>query len=167
MLKEILISQEFANVSTFLSAVGSLGAVIVALYVANKSNRPKVNIHSYNGVIAGIQKIEGYMIFITNKSPNLNLTIQTPLYVRLKKKLFTKEQKGIIFTDNHQLDMTFALPKTLKYGEGHIFCLIGNQIKEVLEKCSQKKITFQISDTIGNVFYHKVDREKLEESLKK
>jgi hypothetical protein len=164
-ISKIIVSKEFENISIFLSSIGSLGAILVALHLANKNIKPIVDVYGYIGAITSMPDRTAYIITIVNKSPYLNLVLSVPLYALTKRKFLNTKQDGLIFSNNQQLDNVLNMPKTLKYGESHIFYILPAQVESTLKACKYSKIKFIISDSIGNKFEHIVERKILKKVI--
>lgn len=163
MNKEVILqfisSSIFANICTFLSAVGTLAAVIVSLYLSSKSEKIKYKItRNYTIPIGFVGDFfqNYYSISLINKSRYMDIRIESMPYIKQPKV-------NLLITTNFDWENTNQLPKTIKYGEKYTITLDKKMIINLLKTISQNKITVVFKDTLGNVYKYKIKRKELED----
>lgn len=154
-------SNLFANICTFLSAVGTLGAVIVSLHLSRKSERVKYKI-TRNFIIpigfAGDFLGNYYSLSLINLSKYLSITIESNPYIQTSKGNLTLI-KNIDWEDKNRL------PKVINYGEKYTITIDKNTVKEILQNVENKKIKIIFKDIFGKIYVHKINRKELEQFI--
>ena len=157
--------QLFANICSAFSAVGTVGAVIVSLYLIFRENRVKYKITSNTITILNPLTNEhvasGYGVNIVNLSFNKNIMLNQSIAVKCP------HNKLLLLLVNLKLPKEFITPKVLSPGEDFTFLIEKIQIKEILEKVKYKKITLFFRDKSNMKYKIKIKRKDLEAYLNK
>ncbi len=123
-MKEFFEGQLFANICSAFSAIGTVGAVIISLYLILRENSVKYKVTGNQVRITNYPAmkniISGYGINIVNLSYNKN--------IMLKQSLFVKQNKNVNLSLllNLELPDSFITPKILGPGEDFTFLIEEN-----------------------------------------
>ena len=157
--------QLFANLCSAFSAIGTVGAVIISLYLIFRENTVKYKVTGNIMVITDYPSlgeiINGYGINIVNLSYNKNIMLKQSLYVKQNKKT------NIVLLVNLNLPKSFITPNVLGPGEDFTFFIEAKQIKHILENVKEKKIRLFYYDKSNKKYETKIDREDLKIVLEK
>ena len=168
-MEKFISSDLFANLCQFFSAVGTVAAVVVSLYLSCIKTRIKfrtsgdtIDIINPNGVKLE-KKISGYCVKIVNCSDERNIYLKQGLYYipdSLKKK------KGFaIILPIVELNHFFPIQKDLGPGDEFEFFLSKTQIMTILDDCKKKQIKLFFVDKYNRKYYVKVERSQLKKRL--
>jgi len=164
-MQEFIESQLFANICSAFSAVGTVGAVIISLYLILRDNKIKYKMTGNtitmmnpftNDVVA-----DGYGINIVNLSFNKNMMLKQSLYVKCPKG------KVLLLLVNLKLPKEFITPSMLSPGENFTFLIEKKQIREILDKVKSKMVTIYFMDQSNLTYKLKVKRSELEKIIEK
>ena len=161
--KEILdfiSSNLFANICTFLSAIGTLGAVIISLYLSRKNEKVKYKITRNLVVPVGFvgDFLENfYSLSLINLSKYLSITIESNPYIEIPNKK--------LFLSNIDWENTNQLPKVINYGEKYTVTIDRKAVSTLLQNVKSKKIKFFFKDVFGKIYKYKINRKELEHFL--
>lgn len=165
VLLNFLSGQLFANLCSAFSAIGTVGAVVVSLFLIFRENKVKSIV---TGNIMGIADypslgkiINGYGVNIINLSYNKNILLKQSLYVKQNKKT------NLALLVNLSLPKNFITPNILGPGEDFTFFIEAKQIKYILENIKDKKIKLFYYDKCNKKYQIKLNREDLEMVLQK
>ena len=154
-------SNLFSNICTFLSAVGTIGAVIVSLHLSRKNEKIKYKI-TRNFIIpigfVGDFLENYYSLSLINLSKYLSITIESNPYIQTPKGNLTVI-KNIDWEDKNQL------PKVINYGEKYTITIDKATVQEILQNVKAKKIRFIFKDIFGIIYVHKINRKELEQFI--
>lgn len=157
--------QLFANICSAFSAIGTVGAVIISLYLIFRENRVKYkmtgNTVTLLNPITNENVTSGYGINIVNLSFNKNIMLNQSIAVKCSNN------KLLLLLVNLKLPKEFITPKILAPGEDFTFLIEKVQIKEILEKVKYKKITIFFRDKSNIKYKIKIKRKVLEDYLNK
>ncbi len=149
----------FANICTFLSAIGTLGAVIVSLHLSRKNEKIKYKI-TRNFVIpvgfVGNYLENYYSLSLINLSRYLSITIESNPYIEISNTNLT-------LINNIDWDNTNQLPKAINYGEKYTITIDKNTVNEILKTVNDRKIKFVFKDIFGKTYKYKIKRKELEQ----
>ena len=155
----------FSNLCSAFSAIGTVGAVIISLYLIFREKNIKYKV---TGNIIGITNyptmgkiISGYGVTIINLSYNKNIMLKQSLYVKQSKK------QNLALLVNLKLPEKFITPKILGPSEDFTFFIDEKQIKYILENVTNKKITIFFYDKENKKYKIKINREDLEDVIAK
>ena len=157
----IISSNLFANICTLLSAVGTISAVIVSLYLSRKNEKIKYKItRNFIIPIGFVGDFLGnyYSLSLINLSKYLSITIESNPYIQTSKGNLTLI-KNIDWENKNQL------PKVINYGEKYTITIDKSTAKEILQNVKNKKIKFIFKDIFGKVYIHKINRKELEQFI--
>ena len=157
----IISSSLFANICTLLSAVGTISAVIVSLYLSRKNEKIKYKItRNFIIPIGFVGDFLGnyYSLSLINLSKYLSITIESNPYIQTSKGNLTLI-KNIDWENKNQL------PKVIKYGKKYTITIDKSTAKEILQNVKNKKIKFIFKDIFGKVYIHKINRKELEQFI--
>lgn len=157
----IISSSLFANICTLLSAVGTISAVIVSLYLSRKNEKIKYKItRNFIIPIGFVGDFLGnyYSLSLINLSKYLSITIESNPYIQTSKGNLTLI-KNIDWENKNQL------PKVINYGEKYTITIDKSTAKEILQNVKNKKIKFIFKDIFGKVYIHKINRKELEKFI--
>ena len=157
----IISSSLFANICTLLSAVGTISAVIVSLYLSRKNEKIKYKItKNFIIPIGFVGDFLGnyYSLSLINLSKYLSITIESNPYIQTSKGNLTLI-KNIDWENKNQL------PKVINYGEKYTITIDKSTAKEILQNVKNKKIKFIFKDIFGKVYIHKINRKELEQFI--
>jgi len=157
----IISSSLFANICTLLSAVGTISAVIVSLYLSRKNEKIKYKItRNFIIPIGFVGDFLGnyYSLSLINLSKYLSITIESNPYIQTSKGNLTLI-KNIDWENKNQL------PKVINYGEKYTITIDKSTAKEILQNVKNKKIKFIFKDIFGKVYIHKINRKELEQFI--
>ena len=157
----IISSSLFANICTLLSAVGTIGAVIVSLHLSRKNEKIKYKItRNFIIPIGFVGDFLGnyYSLSLINLSKYLSITIESNPYIQTSKGNLTLI-KNIDWENKNQL------PKVINYGEKYTITIDKSTAKEILQNVKNKKIKFIFKDIFGKVYIHKINRKELEQFI--
>lgn len=154
---EFMSSNLFANICTLISAIGTLAAVIVSLYLSRKNEKVKYKI-TRNYIIpigfVGNFLEQYYSISFINLSKYLSITIESNPYIKARDKNLVL--MNIDWEDKNQL------PKVINYGEKYTITIDKNTIIEMLENVNRRNIIIVFKDILGKVYKYKIRRIELE-----
>ncbi len=156
---DFISSSLFANICTFLSAVGTLGAVIISLHLSRKNEKIKYKI-TRNFIIpvgfVGNYLENYYSLSLINLSRYLSITIESNPYIEISNMNLT-------LINNIDLDNANQLPKVINYGEKYTITIDKKTVKEILQNVNDKKIKFVFKDIFGKTYKYKINRKELEQ----
>lgn len=155
-------SSLFSNICTFLSAIGTLAAVIVSLYLSEKNEKIKYKItRSYTIPIGFVGNFlqNYYSISLINKSRYMDIHIESMPYIKQQKM-------NLAITTNIDWEGSNELPKTIKYGQKYTITLDKKVVANLLNMVDGNNITIVFKDTLGNMYKHKIKRKELEIFIK-
>ena len=165
ILLEFLESQLFANICSAFAAIGTVGAVIISIYLILRDNKVKykmtANTIDMINPINNQRIVSGYGINIVNLSYNQNIMLKQSMYVYCSKK------ETLLLLINMNLPKEYITPNVLYPGEDFTFVIEKEQIKEILNKSNNKKIKFYFMDKSNIKYTLKLKRTILEEFLNK
>ena len=155
---DFISSSLFANICTFLSAIGTLGAVIISLHLSRKNEKIKYKI-TRNFVIpvgfVGDYLENFYSLSLINLSRYLSITIESNPYIEIFNKNLT-------LVNNIDWDNTNQLPKVINYGEKYSVTLDKKTINMILKNVKGKRIKFVFKDVFGKTYKYIINRKELE-----
>lgn len=143
MFGEINVSIDFGNVWEILTAVGTVGAVIVSLYFSLKSNKKEIS------VIFGkdISFQERYQLTLSKNPVDMFLLTEVWIIQNFKKKKLSVEEMEIL--NSKEFSAGYSLPYL--FSDLNIIILTFYNID--LDEYSGEKVKFLIIDSNGNKFY--------------
>lgn len=143
MFGEINISIDFGNVWEILTAVGTVGAVIVSLYFSLKSNKKEIS------VILGknISFQDMYQLTLSKNPVDMFLLTEVWIIQNFKKKKLSVEEMEIL--NSKELSAGYSLPYL--FSDLNIIILTFYNID--LDAYIGEKVKFLIIDSNGNKFY--------------
>lgn len=165
---EFIESDLFANLCQLFSALGTVGAVIVSLYIIFKQNKIKVKLTATTIDLLSerINKyISGFSVTICNLSSTQNIFLKQSLYMKKDKK----DEKGndlLLFVPVPKIIELFPFKSVISPGEEYTFFLAKKQIKCALEESKSKLLKFYFMDKFNKKYSIKVKRSDLEKRLK-
>ena len=154
----------FANICSAFSAIGTVGAVIISLYLIFRENKVKYKVKTNTVTImnpANDKYIQGYGINIVNLSYNKNLMLNQSIVVKCPKN------KELVLLVDLKLPKEFITPKILSPGEDFTFFIEKEQIEEILKRIKSKKIIIYFRDKANIKYKTKIKRKELEEYFSK
>lgn len=158
---EFMSSSLFSNICTFISAIGTLAAVIVSLYLSRKNEKIKYKI-TRNFIIpvgfVGNFLDNYYSVSLINLSKYLTITIESNPYIKAPKINLT-------IINNIDWENKNQLPKVIHYGEKYTITMDKNTISEILKSTDKGKITIVFKDIFGKMYKHKIKRKELEQFI--
>jgi len=158
---EFMSSSLFSNICTFISAIGTLAAVIVSLYLSRKNEKIKYKI-TRNFIIpvgfVGNFLDNYYSVSLINLSKYLTITIESNPYIKTPKINLT-------IINNIDWENKNQLPKVIHYGEKYTITMDKNTISEILKSTDKGKITIVFKDIFGKMYKHKIKRKELEQFI--
>lgn len=164
-MQNFLEGQLFANICNAFSALGTVGAVIISLYLIFRENNVK---YKMSGSITGItnypypgNNTSGYGVNIVNLSYNKNIMLKQSLYVKQNK------ERALLLLLNLKLPEIFITPSVLGPGEDFTFFIEKKQIEYILKNVPYKKIELYYLDKCNKKYSIKVKREDLKIILEK
>lgn len=152
----------FENICMAFTALGTVGATIVALYFSYRENRVKYLVQSDKKAkkIWLTRKIDfAYVIKIHNISLNRNIMLTENFSVKCSKK----EEDSSFKLERIGLQEKYLLPHDIVPGETFIFLIRINQIEQILKKVNKEKITIYFFDKLNNKYKIKIKRRDLVE----
>lgn len=161
-------SYEIINiVLQILSIIGTFSAVVVALYLAIRKEKPRVNIISsiYHQIVPGKEGSNYLGILITNVSDiPIEIVQSFVLYVGKKGK---REGKHLMINASKTLTGYISLPVTIEYGKRYDFWIDKTLAKTILSKIehSRKYIDFGFTTTVKKQCNHRIKRSVIIEFL--
>lgn len=158
---EFMSSSLFSNICTFISAIGTLAAVIVSLYLSRKNEKIKYKI-TRNFIIpvgfVGNFLDNYYSVSLINLSKYLTITIESNPYIKMPKINLT-------IINNIDWENKNQLPKIIHYGEKYTITMDKNTISEILKSTDKGKISIVFKDIFGKTYKHKIKRKELEQFI--
>ena len=158
---EFMSSSLFSNICTFISAIGTLAAVIVSLYLSRKNEKIKYKI-TRNFIIpvgfVGNFLDNYYSVSLINLSKYLTITIESNPYIKMPKINLT-------IINNIDWENKNQLPKVIHYGEKYTITMDKNTISEILKSTDKGKIIIVFKDIFGKTYKHKIKRKELEQFI--
>ena len=145
----------FENICMAFTALGTVGATIVALYFSYRENR--VNYKITENIIIDKSTNEcnvGYGIDIVNKSLNKNIMLKQSIFVELPKK------KYLPLSVNPNLPKDYITPEVLAPGYNFTFFVSKEQINNILEHVKTRKVTIFFSDNLNKKYKKKIKEKK-------
>ena len=154
-------SNFFANICTLFSAIGTIGAVIMSLYLSKKNEKIKYKIITeYIFPIGyGIHNTDKYYsISLINLSRYLAIHIESMPYIRTHKM-------NLAIKYNIDWEEKNQLPKIINYGEKYTITIDKMIAKSILNDINTNKIIFTFTDVFGKNYEHKIKRKELEKFI--
>ena len=143
----------------FLSAIGTLGAVIVSLHLSRKNEKIKYKI-TRNFVIpvgfVGNYLGNYYSLSLINLSRYLSITIESNPHIEISNTNLT-------LINNIDWDNTNQLPKVINYGEKYTITIDKKTVNEILKNVKDRRIKFVFKDIFGKTYKYKIHRKELEQ----
>ena len=157
-------SDFFANIAMAISALGTIAAVIVSLYLSRRGEKIKYKIQrqlsvplNYVGDFSLLFDIE-----LVNLSTNNQIIISSFPYLKTGNKHIILKNYVPIYDVNED---SYKFPRKLNYGESLIVS-IDKEIRAELLKCSRNNFYLVIQDVLGNKYKYRIRRKELEIILK-
>ena len=164
-LIKIINSATFVNVCQFFSALGTMGAVIISLYVLLRGSKVKTIITSSTFENCYQDKsISGYSATILNASHDKNIYLKQGLFVLAEKK----DEKGndrMMLLPIIELIKLFPHKSVLGPGEDYTFFISEKHMKSILKYTQKKNIAFYFIDKFNKKYAFKIKRNDLEKKL--
>lgn len=157
-------SDFFANIATAISALGTIAAVIVSLYLSRRGEKIKYKIQrqlsvplNYVGDFSLLFDIE-----LVNLSTNNQIIISSFPYLKTGNKHIILKNYVPIYDVNED---SYKFPRKLNYGDSLIVS-IDKETRNKLLKCTGNNFYLIIQDVLGNKYKYRIRRKELEIILK-
>ncbi|MGN1311947.1 MAG: hypothetical protein ACI4U4_02905 [Bacilli bacterium] len=164
-------SDFFANLCELFSAIGTVSAVVLSLYILFSQRKVKVFI-STNTIdiispysMKDVKSICGYSATICNTSNEKNIYLKQPLYVKMDKP----DEKGksiMMLIPIVELNNVFPHKESIGPGEDFTFFISEKHIRYIMKNNSQKNIFCYFMDKNNKKYKFKIKRKDLEERMK-
>ncbi|WP_413487009.1 hypothetical protein [Carnobacterium maltaromaticum] len=143
MLGEININIEFGNLWEVLTAIGTIGAVVVSLYFSLKSNKKEIS------VILGkdIRFQDEYQLTLSKNPIDMFLLTEVWIIQNFKKKKLSVKEMDIL--NSKEVSVDYSLPYLFSDLNIIILSFYNNNLDEYIGK----KVKFLVIDSNGNKFY--------------
>jgi len=117
---------DIGKITDWLSAIGTIGAVIVALYLANRERRPRAMVEaSFTYLVDEISGIPNEPITISVRIVNTGFI---PIHLKECTVQMDKKRRMVFLDGRHRVE------KILQQGEGYEHVLDYHQVKNALRK---------------------------------
>lgn len=166
----IINSEIFVNICGFFSALGTMGAVIVSLYVLFKQNKIDAKMTSATIDMVPFEctrknlHISGYSVTICNLSSSQNIYLKQGLYLRTNVT-DEKNNKLLLFIILPEIIKIFPFKNIIGPGEEYTFFLSEKQIKTALSRTKSKNLKFYFVDKFNRKYNIAIKRTELEKRL--
>ena len=151
----------FANIATAISAIGTIAAVIVSLYLSRKGDKIKYKIQRKITVPLNVAcncKLL-YDVELINLTRNNQIIISSFPYIRAKNKNVILKNYMPIYESNED---SYTFPRKLNYGDNFIVSIDKRTTSELLSYSNNKKFILIIQDVLGQKYKYKIKRKELE-----
>ena len=164
-LVSFLESQLFSNIISSAVAIGTIGAVIVALYLGLRKKKPKYIFswdYSYIFLPYSIYPLDGVQFELLNKTQDCEIVLKSAPFL-WNRKGNTKS----ILAYNPMPGAEGKLPRKLDYGDSYKFLIHKKEMKKLLKGNNDKVLEFRINDAFGKSYKAKIKRKIIEEWITK
>lgn len=154
----------YSNIINTLSAIGTIGAVIVSLYLSRSGERIKYKIKRQVIVPVGYcgNFTLRYDLELINLTRNNQIVISSYPYIRNgKTNIIIKNY--IPFYE--KLD-DYNFPRKLNYGDKLLISIDKTIAKDILKNSSKKRFKLIVEDVLGNKFKYTIKRSEMEVLIK-
>ncbi|MCM3396469.1 hypothetical protein M3638_01295 [Oceanobacillus profundus] len=140
---------DLGNITDWLSAIGTIGAVIVALYLSNKDRKPKAKVKSNVSYLVGPSGVSGPV--------QISLEILNQGLIPITIKECTLNYKGknkMVFREGYS-----KVDKKLQPGDHYEHTIPFEPIAKLMESDNKKslKTNFYFLDASGNKYKTKIN----------
>lgn len=146
-----MVIYDLGNIADWLSAIGTIGATIVALYLANREVKPRAKVtFKYSYLIDGMKNNVSYEpVFISVEIINLGAV---PIYLKEYSILTNKNERLIFLDGSHNVN------KLLNPGELYTHDLDYKHIKQYLlhNNIEELKTYVYFRDGSGRMYKRKI-----------
>ena len=153
-------SNLFSNIINTFSAIGTIGAVIVSLYLSRKGERIKYKIRRQVIVPVGYcgNFSLRYDLELINLTRNNQIVISSYPYIRTgRTNIFIKNYVPIY--DNSD---NYNFPRRLNYGDKFLISIDKQTASEILKNSSRNKFKLIVEDVLGNKYKYTIKRSEME-----
>lgn len=172
IIKECIESQLFANLCSAFSAIGTVGAVIVSLFLSSKKDKPNIKVDK-NEITIGNKNF--FSIYLYNNDIHKEYSIKEIGYPNLKEKrwnsialskLQCKKKDYTQIVDGKYKCVECCLNEKFCYGQELYIILKENDVRNMINSNNKRSVKISIIFLGESKICLKVSKKYLEQYIK-